>query len=331
MIPSPSHPIRFSVIVPVFNEQRRLPAVLESIRRQRYPNDLVEVLVADGGSTDQTVAIANAFGARVFDNPMRRAEPGVGALLARASGDVAIVMAADNALVGERALELLARPFEDPQIVAAFPAVVSTSRDGATTRYFNAFTDPFNHFVYGRAASPASFHRAYRVKRRTDDYIVYDFAAGPMPLVALAQGFAVRLPYQKPPGTEEDDVAPVEHLIAKGGDIAFVPRAGVEHHTVNGLPDALRKFGPRIRARLTDADQPVWGRLRASDPMRRVRAHLWPFYSVSVIVPAIGAVYGLARDRRPEWIFHPILSAAFGVEFWRQATLVALERLRRAD
>ncbi|MBV8067598.1 MAG: glycosyltransferase [Candidatus Eremiobacteraeota bacterium] len=317
------------MIVPVFNEQGRLPAVLESIRRQRYPSELVEVLVADGGSTDQTVAIANAFGARVFDNPMRRAEPGVGALLAHARGDVAIIMAADNALVGETTLERLALPFADPQIVAAFPALVSTARDGATTRYFNAFTDPFNHFVYGRAASPASFHRAYRIKRRTSDYVVYDFTGGPMPLVALAQGFAIRLPYQKPPGTEEDDVAPVELLIAQGRDIAFVPSAGVEHHTVDGLSDALRKFGPRIRARLTDADQPVWGRLRAGDRARRIRAHLWPFYSVSVIVPAIGAIYGLARDRRPEWIFHPILSAAFGFEFWRQATIVAFERIRK--
>jgi glycosyltransferase involved in cell wall biosynthesis len=319
--------VRFSFIIPVLNEEKRLAAVLGSIRRQRYPTELVEVLVGDGGSTDRTVEIAREFNARVFNNPLRRAEPGVGLLLAHAQGDVAIIMAADNALVGDTALARLAQPFEDPQIAAAFPTVVSTPQDGATTRYFNAFTDPFNHFVYGGAASPVSYHRAYRVKRRTKEYLVYDFAAGPMPLIAMAQAFAIRLPYRKPPGTEEDDVAPVEMLIARGDEIAFVPGAGVEHHTVDGIGDALRKFGPRFRARLRDVGQPVWGRLRASDPMRRMRAHLWPFYSVSLVFPTMMALYGLARDRRAEWLYHPILSAAFGLEFWRQATIVAFERL----
>ena len=320
--------LRFSVIFPTLNEEARLPAMLESIRRQTYPSTLVEMLVADGGSTDGTVAIARAFGARVFHNPVRRAEPGVGMLLEKATGDVAIVMAADNAFRDEDFLHRLARPFQDPKIIAAFPAVVSTAQDGATTRYFNAFTDPFNHFVYGRATSPVSYFRTYRVKRCTDDYIVYDFARGPAPLIALAQAFAIRLPYRKPPGTDEDDVAPVEMLVSQGHDIAFVASAGVEHHTVRDLGDALRKFGPRFRARMTDAELPVWERLRASSRAQRFRAYLWPFYSISFALPAIAAMYGLIRDRRQEWLYHPFLSAAFGFEFWRQATIVALERLK---
>lgn len=321
--------LRFSVIFPTLNEEARLPAMLESIRRQRYPRELIEVLVADGGSTDNTVAIAQSYGAQVFHNPVRRAEPGAGMLLERATGDVAIIMAADNAFSDERFLERMASPFEDPQIIAAFPAVVSTAEDGATTQYFNAFTDPFNHFIYGRSASPASYHRAYRVKRRTNEYVVYDFAAGPTPLIALAQAFAIRLPYRKPTGTDEDDVAPVEMLLAAGHDIAFVPGAGIEHHTVRGIKDALRKFGPRFRARMTDKEQPVWSRLRSTRATQRVRAYVWPFYSVSFVFPAIGAFVGLLRDRRREWIYHPFLSAAFGFEFWRQAGIVAFERLSK--
>lgn len=321
--------VRFSVLSPARNEAARLPAMLESVRRQNYPSELIEVLVADGGSTDETVAVAQSFGARIFHNPVRRAEPGVGMLFEKASGDVAIVMAADNAFSDENFLARLARPFEDPAVVAAFPAVVSTPRDGATTRYFNAFTDPFNHFVYGGAASPASYARTYPVKRRTDDYVVYDFARGPMPLIALAQAFAIRLPYRKPAGSDEDDVAPVESLVSQGQDIAFVERAGVEHHTVRDIGDALQKFGPRFRARMTDSEMPVWNRLRATSRAQRLRAYLWPFYSISFALPVIAAACGLMRDRRPEWIYHPFLSAAFGFEFWRQAGIVGLERLRK--
>jgi glycosyltransferase involved in cell wall biosynthesis len=321
-------PIRFSLLLPALNEASRLPAVLESIRRQRYPGDRVEVLVADGGSSDGTAAVAASFGARVFHNPIRRAEPGAGMLLEKATGDVAMWLAADNAFADDRFLERMARPFADPRIDGAFPSLVSTLQDGGTTRYFNAFTDPFNHFVYGGATSPASYHRTYAIKRRGDGYVVYDFAAGPPPLIALAQGFTMRLPYRKPPGTDEDDVAPVEMLLRSGGEIAFVESAALEHHTVGGIGDALRKFGPRFRARMSDAAQPVWGRLRTRSRAQRSRAYVWPFYSVSFVFPAIAAVYGLARDRRREWLYHPFVSAAFGFEFWRQAGISALARLK---
>ncbi len=320
--------LRFSLMLPVLNEEWRVRALLDSIKAQRYPPDCVELLVADGGSTDDTVAIARSYGAIVVPNPIRRAEPGAGMLLARATGDVATWLAADNVFGDEFFLERLSRPFADPGVNAAFPALVNTAADSATTRYFNAFTDPFNHFLYGAATSAVSFHRVYPVKRKTADYVVYDFAAGPTPLVALAQAFTMRLPYRKPPGTEEDDVAPVEVLISQGFDIAFVPEATLEHHTVGGLKDALAKFGPRFRARMADRSQPMWVRLRGSRGGQRARAFAWPFYSVSFVLPAIAAVNGLVRDRRSEWVYHPFLSAAFGFEFWRQALRFGVDRLR---
>jgi glycosyltransferase involved in cell wall biosynthesis len=326
---SAPRPLRFSLLLPVFNEAARLPAILDSIAAQRYPKDGIELLVADGGSTDQTVDIAQAFGARVFHNPIRRAEPGAGMLLEKATGDVAMWLAADNAFSGETFLEKMAAPFADPAIVGAFPRLISTAQDGGTARYFNAFSDPFNHFLYGGATSPASYHRTYHIKRRTADYVVYDFASGPRPLVALAQGFTMRLPYRKPAGTDEDDVAPVEMLLAQGAEIAYVESAALEHHTVRDIGDALRKFGPRFRARLTDTQQPVWGRLRSSARTQRLRAYVWPFYSVSFVLPAFTALGGLMRDRRLEWLYHPFVSAAFGFEFWRQAGIVAARRFKR--
>jgi glycosyltransferase involved in cell wall biosynthesis len=323
-----SVPIRFSLLLPTLNESARLPALLESIARQQYPRECVEILVADGGSTDDTIAIAQAYGAKVFHNPIRRAEPGAGMLLEKASGDVAMWLAADNVFAGERFLERMARPFADPQITAAFPSLVSTAQDGGTARYFNAFTDPFNHFIYGGASSPASYHRTYGVKRRIGEYVVYDFASGPRPLIALAQAFTMRLPYRKPLGTDEDDVTPVLMLLTSGADIAYVEGAALEHHTVRDIGEALRKFGSRFHERMSNTQYPVWGRLRASR-RQRLRAYLWPFYSVSFVLPAVAAAGGLVRDRRREWLYHPFLSAAFGFEFWKQAAIIASERLKR--
>jgi glycosyltransferase involved in cell wall biosynthesis len=51
-----------SVIIPVLNEEEAIGAVIESLRRERVD----EIIIADGGSRDRTVAVAEARGARVI-------------------------------------------------------------------------------------------------------------------------------------------------------------------------------------------------------------------------------------------------------------------------
>ena len=46
--------------MPCLNEERFIEACLESVRRQDYPPDRYEILVADGGSTDRTRAITRS-------------------------------------------------------------------------------------------------------------------------------------------------------------------------------------------------------------------------------------------------------------------------------
>lgn len=55
-------PKKVSVIIPARNEARNLPALLGSM-----PADVLEVIVVDDNSTDETKAIAHRYGAKVFD------------------------------------------------------------------------------------------------------------------------------------------------------------------------------------------------------------------------------------------------------------------------
>lgn len=60
---------RFSLVIPARNEEKYLPAVLESVRTalQNYRGDRssIRVIVADNVSTDRTASIAREFGAEV--------------------------------------------------------------------------------------------------------------------------------------------------------------------------------------------------------------------------------------------------------------------------
>jgi glycosyltransferase involved in cell wall biosynthesis len=64
-----------SVIVPALNEERYISAVLDDMLAQERLDADVEVLVVDGGSTDKTRAIVEAYAARspvrLIENPKR--------------------------------------------------------------------------------------------------------------------------------------------------------------------------------------------------------------------------------------------------------------------
>ena len=62
---------RVTVVIPVRNEEERLPACLEAVAAQDLPPEQVEVLVIDGGSSDRTVELARRL---LFGRGWARAE-----------------------------------------------------------------------------------------------------------------------------------------------------------------------------------------------------------------------------------------------------------------
>lgn len=126
-----------SVIIPTLNAASVLPACLAALRAQDYPADALEIIVADGGSTDATRALAAEAGARVVENPLRTGEAGKSAGIAAARGDLLAFIDSDNILPAPDWLARMTAPFADPAIVAAEPLrYTRRAADPALTRYF---------------------------------------------------------------------------------------------------------------------------------------------------------------------------------------------------
>lgn len=86
---------RVSVIIPALNEAVHIAATLENVRKCS-PH---EIIVVDGGSTDDTSAIAQAAGATVIQSkPGRARQMNAGA--AQATGNVLLFLHADTLLPG---------------------------------------------------------------------------------------------------------------------------------------------------------------------------------------------------------------------------------------
>jgi glycosyltransferase involved in cell wall biosynthesis len=94
--------MRFSIIIPAYNEEQYLPRLLESIEvaRANYSGgpDQVEVIVADNDSTDATAEVAAMHGACVVHVAKRRiaAARNGGARVAR--GEILCFIDADSAI-----------------------------------------------------------------------------------------------------------------------------------------------------------------------------------------------------------------------------------------
>lgn len=59
---------KVSIIIPAYNEEKFLPNCLESIEKLDYPDEKIEVIVIDNGSTDATREIAERHGAILLEN-----------------------------------------------------------------------------------------------------------------------------------------------------------------------------------------------------------------------------------------------------------------------
>lgn len=54
-----------SVVIRAYNEAEPLARLLATLKRQDFPQDRIQLIVADNGSTDDTAAVARSYGATV--------------------------------------------------------------------------------------------------------------------------------------------------------------------------------------------------------------------------------------------------------------------------
>ena len=91
-------PLRLSVIIPTLHEETALPECLLAVQAQQDAGFEVEVIVVDGGSSDNTITLANEGGV----DQVLQTDPGRGAQMRQgaeaAHGDVLLFLHADGVL-----------------------------------------------------------------------------------------------------------------------------------------------------------------------------------------------------------------------------------------
>jgi len=138
-LPTPSDML--SIIIPTLNEAATIGSLLESIKDQTISG--LEVIIADGGSSDETTTVAEGHGARITHS-----DPGRGQQLNKgaeeATGDYLLFLHADSEFTRQdqlaRAMEFIAG--FDEHTAGHFPMefVSGSDETAAQLRYFAAKT-----------------------------------------------------------------------------------------------------------------------------------------------------------------------------------------------
>lgn len=84
-----------SLLLPIRNEAQYIQRTLDSILAQDYPSEKIEILIADGMSTDRTREIVQTYQQQhrnisLYDNPKQIVPTGLNLLIPQAKGDILI-------------------------------------------------------------------------------------------------------------------------------------------------------------------------------------------------------------------------------------------------
>jgi len=152
-----------SIVVPVLNEEGLLADCLKSLAAQDYAGEY-EVVVVDNGSTDRSVSIAEALGARVIVCPIERDVAAARSYGARESRGEIVAQADADTVYPRDWLTRITAHFADPDVVAVAGAFVyrTPARWGGTEVFLRHVMNRGSTWAIGRPALVSGANFAFR-------------------------------------------------------------------------------------------------------------------------------------------------------------------------
>lgn len=307
-----------SIIIPTLNAERVLKQCMASLCEQEYPEELLEILVVDGGSEDHTLSIVNhfskhrAFPIRVLQNPLKTGEAGKARGAKQAVHDILAFIDSDNVLPGKRWLKEMIAPFDDAGIVAAEPLYFTYRKeDTYIDRYCSlmGMNDPLCFFLgnYDRVNQLTGKWTAASVQVTDAGGYLQVLVCGKMIPTIGANGFLIRKKalLDLPIGDYLFDVDVLGMLIEQRRKVVIGKvKCGIVHLYCADFKTFVRKQRRRVvdYYRHGGVDRP---RMRWN-VQKTTGVVLFLIYCISV-VPLFWQSF-VGYRKRPDrcWLFHPL-------------------------
>ena len=216
--------LRFSIVIPTRNGAASLPALLDSIWSQRTAGSL-EIIAVDSGSSDATLDVLAQKAANVIEVEPSTFDHGAtrNLAIARARGELIVLLVQDARLADENCLEALARPFAtDTRLAGTFARQLTHPDASALTRHYHRRWSASG--TAGRRADLGdgqgrleSMSPAERLALCTFDNVAS----------CIRRSVWEQCPFKPTPIAEDLEWA--KDVLLRGYSLAFVPEAVIEH------------------------------------------------------------------------------------------------------
>lgn len=290
---------RLSIIIPVLNAAGVVERCLKSIRLQNYPADRLEILVADGGSTDGTRDIVFRYEGFLIENPFRIAEQGKRLALLKATGEFIVFLDADNELSHPDFLSLAVRALQKfPQTIGVESYYPASAGMGTFCGYLTATLHISDPVAWMMSVNP--------VHVRSDGPVeVWSYPPGSLAYPLGANGFIFRSSDLAALGATEkfEDTAMVLRLAQQHRlEWLRLSGRGVHHYIVDGLLDFLKKRRRQTYHFLSLRDQHTsW-----TSEHPRMPGWLACIACATMLIPILQMVSRLIKTGDKRWLWHPI-------------------------
>lgn len=302
----------FSIVIATYNSQRTLEYTLQSIKGQTIDPEELEIIVVDGGSTDDTRTIAGKYGATILDNPKRLPEYAKAIGTGRARGHFVMRMDSDEEFsypgqLRDKMYYLKKYPdvrmLISNQIVSGRPEICGISAD-----YMNILGDPFSYFVYKTKKDKYNTYR-HNVVMEDGEFALMRFEKGDVYPLADSATCALSLDYirQRYPGeydTIEFTCGAYDRVLSDTKLCGVIRKDVIYHNCSSSFRTYLSKLRFRVINNLFHKEESGFSAKQGISEELQRRKKLFCLYALLVPLPVLDSVRLALVHKNGSFLLH---------------------------
>ncbi|MCX4375135.1 MAG: glycosyltransferase [Lachnospiraceae bacterium] len=302
--------IRITIVMPTYNSEKTIERTLKSIRGQTFEQDAIEILVIDGGSTDNTINIAKKYGVIVLENPDRIPETAKRIGFSYAHGEYIIMQDSDEVWCRKNQLSMRIKFFENnPDVFCLITDKLIPGKGcGLSCAYLNMVADPFSYIIYQKKYSNAKQNRKYLI-RETKFGNVYQYKKDD--IAPIGDGGCTMINLNKAKAVYGDKITSQEfatsifiQMVNATHKVGIIPEDNIVHYSTASLKSFLKKLQFRVHINLNDVEKSGYeSRARYNKKLQR-RKVLFVLYALTIIGPVWDSLRLSVLYKRPSILLH---------------------------
>ena len=300
-----------SVVIPIYNEEKNLIRLFNSLKKQKYGGN-IEYIVVDDGSTDNSGKLAKEFGARVIKVETHDIELNKGIGMHKANGEYVYWLDADMEVCSTDFFKKLAEPLrKDNKIVGSFTKEFAL--DGCKQSNYSSLLRFISYHPLQQDPLYAFFSAKIenQIIEKRENYTICKFNPGKIPAVG-------RILYRRKKllGTSVGknksfiDMEAVEIVTRAGNDLfAYVPSAKIRHYHAETLGDLIKKRLRNLeRDYLPNYENKYFTWFNTKDPKDIVKILFWVSWANLFVPETIRGIYKMFKYKDIVFLWQPIVA-----------------------